>query len=133
LRKTEATYVLSDCPGCVLNLADGMYKHGHYKEVKVMHLAEYLAERLVEEEKMKVNLKEEKISNTDAEFVAMYTTRKKEMRLISSLRALSLQIYRILGDVRFVITLKKSLELLEINIYRSEKLPSYLECYGGCL
>jgi glycolate oxidase iron-sulfur subunit len=28
-----------------------MYKHGHYKEVKVMHLAEYLAERLVEEEK----------------------------------------------------------------------------------
>jgi Fe-S oxidoreductase len=51
LRKTQATYVLSDCPGCVLNLADGMYKHGHYKEVKVMHLAEYLAERLVEEEK----------------------------------------------------------------------------------
>ncbi|MEZ0323546.1 MAG: (Fe-S)-binding protein [Hydrogenothermaceae bacterium] len=50
LRKTEATYVLSDCPGCVLNIADGMYKHGHYKEVKVMHLAEYLAERVVEGE-----------------------------------------------------------------------------------
>lgn len=48
LRKTEATYVLSDCPGCVLNIADGMYKHGHYKDVKVMHLAEYLAERLIE-------------------------------------------------------------------------------------
>lgn len=41
--------MLSDCPGCVLNIADGMYKHGYYKEVKVMHLAEYLAERLVEE------------------------------------------------------------------------------------
>lgn len=50
LRKTKASYVLSDCPGCVLNIADGMYKHGHHKDVKVMHLAEYLAERLVEEE-----------------------------------------------------------------------------------
>lgn len=51
LRKTQATYVLSDCPGCVLNIADGMYKHGHHKDVKVMHLAEYLAERVIEENK----------------------------------------------------------------------------------
>ncbi|MCX7738452.1 MAG: (Fe-S)-binding protein [Hydrogenothermaceae bacterium] len=50
LRKTEATYILSDCPGCVLNIADGMYKHGHHKDVKVIHLAEYLAERLIEKE-----------------------------------------------------------------------------------
>ncbi len=50
LRKTEATYVLSDCPGCVFNIADGMYKHGHSKNVKVIHLADYLADRLIEEE-----------------------------------------------------------------------------------
>ncbi len=49
LEKTEATYVLSDCPGCVFNLADGMYKHGDYKNIKVIHLADYLAERLVDE------------------------------------------------------------------------------------
>ncbi len=49
LESTQATYVLSDCPGCVFNIADGMYKHGDYKKIKVMHLADYLAERLEEE------------------------------------------------------------------------------------
>jgi len=48
LENTQATYVLSDCPGCVFNIADGMYKHGDYQNIKVMHLADYLAERLVE-------------------------------------------------------------------------------------
>ncbi|WP_457640417.1 (Fe-S)-binding protein [Persephonella sp.] len=49
IESTEATYVLSDCPGCVFNLADGMYKHGNYKEIKVQHLADYLADRMEDE------------------------------------------------------------------------------------
>ena len=66
LEKTQAEYVLSDCPGCVFNIADGMYKHGEdYKKVKVQHLADYLAERLVENpeeaEKLKENKKEEEV------------------------------------------------------------------------
>ncbi len=47
IENTEAQYVLSDCPGCVFNLADGMYKHGDYKNIKVEHLADYLADRLL--------------------------------------------------------------------------------------
>ncbi|RUM59599.1 MAG: (Fe-S)-binding protein [Persephonella sp.] len=46
IENTQAQYVLSDCPGCVFNIADGMYKHGDYKNIKVQHLADYLAERL---------------------------------------------------------------------------------------
>jgi glycolate oxidase iron-sulfur subunit len=50
LEETKAQYVLSDCPGCVFNIADGVYKHSeNYKNIKVQHLADYLAERLVEE------------------------------------------------------------------------------------
>lgn len=50
IEKTQAQYVLSDCPGCIFNIADGMYKHGDYKNIKVVHLADYLAERLIEGE-----------------------------------------------------------------------------------
>ncbi len=60
IEKTQAQYVLSDCPGCVFNIADGMYKHGDYKNIKVVHLADYLAERLVENpEGIKVRKEEE--------------------------------------------------------------------------
>ncbi len=48
IEKTQAQYVLSDCPGCIFNIADGMYKHGDYKNIKIVHLADYLAERLIE-------------------------------------------------------------------------------------
>ncbi|WP_036737547.1 (Fe-S)-binding protein [Persephonella sp. IF05-L8] len=61
IEKTQAQYVLSDCPGCVFNIADGMYKHGDYKNIKVVHLADYLAERLIEGENIQKpeNKKEE--------------------------------------------------------------------------
>ena len=66
IEKTEAEYVLSDCPGCVFNLADGMYKHGEYKKVKVQHLADYLAERLTDqpvEKKQEEEAEEEGIAS----------------------------------------------------------------------
>lgn len=44
LLKTEAQVVLTTCPGCVLQLTDGTRKYG--KCQKVMHLADYLAQRL---------------------------------------------------------------------------------------
>ncbi|WP_029551720.1 (Fe-S)-binding protein [Thermocrinis jamiesonii] len=46
INKTGADVVLTSCPGCVLNLTDGVktYKTGQ----KVMHLADYLAEHLEE-------------------------------------------------------------------------------------
>ncbi|SHK39536.1 (Fe-S)-binding protein [Thermocrinis minervae] len=44
LSKTQADVVLSACPGCVLNLKDGCIKHKTGQ--KVMHIADYLAERL---------------------------------------------------------------------------------------
>lgn len=47
LASTGANIVLSTCPGCVLNLKDGSIKHKTAQEV--MHLADYLAERLVDE------------------------------------------------------------------------------------
>ncbi|QWK19699.1 MAG: (Fe-S)-binding protein [Hydrogenobacter thermophilus] len=47
LASTGANIVLSTCPGCVLNLKDGSIKHKTGQEV--MHLADYLAERLVDE------------------------------------------------------------------------------------
>ncbi len=43
-RETEAEYILTTCPGCVLQLRDGVRKFGNAQEVK--HLADYLAERL---------------------------------------------------------------------------------------
>jgi len=43
-RSTEADYILTTCPGCVLQLKDGVKKFGNKQEVK--HLADYLAERL---------------------------------------------------------------------------------------
>ncbi|WP_456402834.1 (Fe-S)-binding protein [Persephonella sp.] len=46
IENTNSSYVLSDCPGCVFNLMDGMYKHGDYKNISVQHLADFLAERL---------------------------------------------------------------------------------------
>jgi glycolate oxidase iron-sulfur subunit len=46
IESTQAQYVLSDCPGCVFNIADGMYKHGDYKNIQVKHLADYLADKL---------------------------------------------------------------------------------------
>ena len=65
IEKTQAQYVLSDCPGCVFNIADGMYKHGDYKNIKVVHLADYLAERLVENpEEIKV-IREKEEENTE--------------------------------------------------------------------
>ncbi len=44
LQKTRANIVLSACPGCVLNLKDGVKRHNTAQEV--MHIADYLAERL---------------------------------------------------------------------------------------
>ncbi len=46
LEQTEAELVLTTCPGCVLNLRDGVKKHRTGQEV--MHLADYLAHRLEE-------------------------------------------------------------------------------------
>lgn len=46
LKKTKANVVLTTCPGCVLNLKDGVKKHKTGQEV--MHLADYLAESLEE-------------------------------------------------------------------------------------
>ncbi len=46
IQNTGSQFVLSDCPGCVFNLADGMYKHGDYKNINIKHLADYLYERL---------------------------------------------------------------------------------------
>ncbi len=45
-KSTEADFVLTTCPGCVLQLRDGVKKFGSSQEVK--HLADYLAERLEE-------------------------------------------------------------------------------------
>jgi len=47
LASTGAQVVLSTCPGCVLNLKDGSIKHRTGQEV--MHLADYLADRLMDE------------------------------------------------------------------------------------
>ena len=41
---TKADFILTTCPGCVLQLRDGVRKFGNRQEVK--HLADYLAERL---------------------------------------------------------------------------------------
>ena len=46
LEKTKVIVVLTTCPGCVLNLRDGVKKHKTGQEV--MHLADYLAESLEE-------------------------------------------------------------------------------------
>ncbi len=43
-KNTEADYILTTCPGCVLQLKDGAKKFGNRQEV--MHLADYLAQRL---------------------------------------------------------------------------------------
>ncbi len=44
LQKTQADVVLTTCPGCVLNLKDGVKKHKTGQEV--LHLADYLAQNL---------------------------------------------------------------------------------------
>lgn len=44
LKETEADLILTTCPGCVLNLKDGVKKHK--TDQAVMHLADYLAENL---------------------------------------------------------------------------------------
>ncbi|WP_448584496.1 (Fe-S)-binding protein [Thermocrinis sp.] len=44
IKKTNAQIVLTSCPGCVLNLKDGVKTYKTNQEV--MHLADYLAERL---------------------------------------------------------------------------------------
>ncbi|MFN7064535.1 MAG: (Fe-S)-binding protein [Aquificaceae bacterium] len=44
LKRTQAKVVLTTCPGCVLNLRDGVKKHKTGQEV--MHLADYLAENI---------------------------------------------------------------------------------------
>ncbi len=46
LKETQAEIVLTTCPGCVLNLRDGVKKHKTGQEV--LHLADYLAQRLVD-------------------------------------------------------------------------------------
>ncbi|MDQ7039239.1 MAG: (Fe-S)-binding protein [Aquificota bacterium] len=43
-RATGADFVLTTCPGCVLQLRDGVRKFGGTQKIK--HLADYLAERL---------------------------------------------------------------------------------------
>ena len=42
--RTGADYILTTCPGCVLQLRDGARKRGTSQ--RVMHLADYLAERM---------------------------------------------------------------------------------------
>lgn len=44
-KETKADYILTTCPGCVLQLRDGVKKFGNEQEAK--HLADYLAERLL--------------------------------------------------------------------------------------
>ncbi|MCS7308364.1 MAG: (Fe-S)-binding protein, partial [Aquificaceae bacterium] len=46
LKNTQADIVLTTCPGCVLNLKDGIKKHQTGQQV--MHLADYLAQNLKE-------------------------------------------------------------------------------------
>ncbi len=46
LQKTQAEVVLTTCPGCVLNLRDGVKKHQTGQEV--LHLADYLAQAMEE-------------------------------------------------------------------------------------
>ncbi|MDW8095626.1 MAG: (Fe-S)-binding protein [Aquificaceae bacterium] len=46
LKNTQADVVLTTCPGCVLNLKDGIKKHQTGQQV--MHLADYLAQSLKE-------------------------------------------------------------------------------------
>ena len=48
-KETGADVVLTTCPGCVLQLRDGVRRFG--SDQKVMHLADYLAESLEEKEK----------------------------------------------------------------------------------
>ena len=43
--KTRADFILTTCPGCVLQLKDGVRKFR--SDMKVKHLADYLAEKLV--------------------------------------------------------------------------------------
>ncbi len=43
-KKTEADCIVTECPGCVLQLRDGVKKFKNKQEVK--HIADYLAERL---------------------------------------------------------------------------------------
>lgn len=47
LKETQAQLVLTTCPGCVLNLKDGVKKHKTGQDV--MHLADYLAQRLIDD------------------------------------------------------------------------------------
>ena len=48
-KETGADVVLTTCPGCVLQLRDGVRRFG--SDQKVMHLADYLAQSLEEKEK----------------------------------------------------------------------------------
>ena len=43
-KKTQADYVVTECPGCVLQLRDGVKKFKNDQEVK--HIADYLGERI---------------------------------------------------------------------------------------
>ncbi|HIP43645.1 MAG TPA: (Fe-S)-binding protein [Aquifex aeolicus] len=43
-KKTGANYIVTECPGCVLQLRDGTKKFRNNQEVK--HIADYLAERI---------------------------------------------------------------------------------------
>ncbi|MFN3947016.1 MAG: (Fe-S)-binding protein [Aquificaceae bacterium] len=45
LKNTQAELILTTCPGCVLNLKDGVKKHKTGQEV--MHLADYLADNVL--------------------------------------------------------------------------------------
>ncbi len=56
-RETEADRVLTTCPGCVLQLRDGMKRFKGNQ--KVEHLADYLAEAMVEEPEAEEKVKRE--------------------------------------------------------------------------
>jgi L-lactate dehydrogenase complex protein LldF len=43
--RTETSIVITDNPGCIMHLRGGMHASG--REVRVLHLAEYLAGRLL--------------------------------------------------------------------------------------
>ncbi|HCW93527.1 MAG TPA: hypothetical protein DHM44_07575, partial [Flexistipes sinusarabici] len=42
IRKTEAEIVITDCPGCIMQIEGGLMKTG--VDIKVMHLSQFLDE-----------------------------------------------------------------------------------------
>ncbi|MCM3782518.1 (Fe-S)-binding protein [Neobacillus mesonae] len=47
-KRTEARYILTSNPGCHMQMKLGVEKHGDGKPIEVMHIADFLAERMLE-------------------------------------------------------------------------------------